>query len=137
MSASSAISSGFVDLRAASRDLRLEYARVGSEQPDAPLLAFLHEGLGSVAMWKDFPAQLCAAVGARGLVYSRPGYDGSIALIHAASFPQRVAGTIVMAPHIAVEAWHRSTVSSRPRRGRSCSSFPTAAIRRTATRPRP
>lgn len=43
----------------------------------APLLVFLHEGLGSVAMWKDFPQRLCHALGLRGLVYSRPGYGRS------------------------------------------------------------
>ena len=42
----------------------------------APLV-FLHEGLGSVAMWRDWPARLCAATGCRGLVYSRPGYGRS------------------------------------------------------------
>lgn len=40
-------------------------------------MVFLHEGLGSVAMWRDFPDVLCATVGARGLVYSRPGYGKS------------------------------------------------------------
>ncbi len=54
----------------------IEYAWVGAPDP-APLLVFLHEGLGSLAMWKDFPARLCAATGFRGLVYSRPGYGRS------------------------------------------------------------
>jgi len=40
-------------------------------------MVFLHEGLGSVAMWRDFPQRLCAAAGVRGLVYSRPGYGRS------------------------------------------------------------
>jgi pimeloyl-ACP methyl ester carboxylesterase len=44
---------------------------------DAPWIVFLHEGLGSVSMWKDFPARLCRALGVRGLVYSRPGYGRS------------------------------------------------------------
>lgn len=43
----------------------------------APPLVFLHEGLGSVAMWRDWPAQLCAATGRAGLVYSRQGYGRS------------------------------------------------------------
>jgi len=43
----------------------------------ASLMVFLHEGLGSVAMWKDFPTQLCERLGVRGLVYSRPGYGRS------------------------------------------------------------
>lgn len=38
---------------------------------------FLHEGLGSVAMWRDWPAQVCAAAGRPGFVYSRRGYGQS------------------------------------------------------------
>ena len=59
------------------RELSIEYLWIDAEAPDAPPLVFLHEGLGSVAMWRDFPAQLCAASGCRGLVYSRPGYGRS------------------------------------------------------------
>jgi pimeloyl-ACP methyl ester carboxylesterase len=43
----------------------------------APLLVFLHEGLGSVSMWRDFPDRLCRTLGCRALVYSRPGYGRS------------------------------------------------------------
>ena len=42
----------------------------------APLV-FLHEGLGSVALWRDWPASLCAATGRAGWVYSRRGYGRS------------------------------------------------------------
>jgi pimeloyl-ACP methyl ester carboxylesterase len=128
------------------RRVRIEHAWIDGSR-DAPLVVFLHEGLGCVAMWRDFPARLCAAVGARGLVYSRPGYGdssgpterhrdvdylhrqahevlprvldalgvkervwlfghsdgGSIALLFAARFPARVAGVVVVAPHILVE----------------------------------
>jgi pimeloyl-ACP methyl ester carboxylesterase len=49
----------------------------GALQPDAPVLVFLHEGLGSRAMWKDFPARVVAATGCRALVYSRYGYGNS------------------------------------------------------------
>ncbi|MFM1880995.1 MAG: hypothetical protein RLZZ344_1229 [Pseudomonadota bacterium] len=42
-----------------------------------PVMIFLHEGLGSVSMWRDFPDKLCTALGVRGLVYSRPGYGHS------------------------------------------------------------
>lgn len=44
-----------------------------------PLLVFLHEGLGSIAMWKGFPERLCAATGCAGLVYDRQGYGLSSA----------------------------------------------------------
>jgi len=57
--------------------VRLEYRWVGVAEPAAPLLVFLHEGLGSASMWKDFPAQLCDEGGFRGLVYSRAGYGRS------------------------------------------------------------
>lgn len=143
----------FAEIEDGERRLRIEYQWVGAANTaaDAPLLVFLHEGLGSVAMWKDFPQRLCEAAGCRGLVYSRPGYGrstpraddeiwrpdfmhhqarhvlpallaaldidtaarapflfghsdgGSISLLHAAMYPQRVAGAIVVAPHILVE----------------------------------
>jgi pimeloyl-ACP methyl ester carboxylesterase len=131
--------------------LHIEHAWIAPERRDAPLLVFLHEGLGSLSMWRDYPARLCEAAGCRGLVYSRPGYGrstprppgtawtprfmheqahqvlpaflravgvdaerdppwlfghsdgGSIALLHAAAFPERTAGLIVLAPHILVE----------------------------------
>jgi pimeloyl-ACP methyl ester carboxylesterase len=42
-----------------------------------PALVFLHEGLGSVALWRDFPARLAAATGRRALIYSRAGHGQS------------------------------------------------------------
>ena len=45
--------------------------------PDRSPLVFLHEGLGSVAMWRDWPATLCAATGRAGWVISRQGYGRS------------------------------------------------------------
>lgn len=42
----------------------------------APIV-FLHEGLGSVAMWRDWPAKLCRITGRAGWVYSRRGYGKS------------------------------------------------------------
>lgn len=69
----------FVDVAWRARAVRIEHAWVGVGGADAPLMVFLHEGLGSLAMWKDFPARLCAAAGVRGLVYSRPAYGRSTA----------------------------------------------------------
>jgi pimeloyl-ACP methyl ester carboxylesterase len=114
-----------------------------------PPIVLLHEGLGCVAMWRDFPQALATATGARVVAYSRYGYGqstplpagqrnvlnarfmhseaietaplvfaklglekpflvghsdgGSIALIHAASFPNAVSGIVAMAPHCFVE----------------------------------
>ncbi|MCL4725095.1 MAG: alpha/beta hydrolase, partial [Rhodocyclaceae bacterium] len=48
-----------------------------AHQVNRPTLVFLHEGLGSVAMWRDFPAKVAAATGCRTLVYSRYGYGES------------------------------------------------------------
>jgi len=70
-------SSSFAEIAPGGQPLRIEYRWVGRAGPGAPVLVFLHEGLGSLAMWRDFPARLCEAVGARGLVYSRPGYGRS------------------------------------------------------------
>ena len=56
------------------RRVRIEHEWVGNGEP---ILVFLHEGLGSRSMWRDFPAKLCAALRMRGLVYSRPGYGKS------------------------------------------------------------
>jgi pimeloyl-ACP methyl ester carboxylesterase len=56
------------------RVLDLEYNWVGAEQSDYPVLVFLHEGLGSVALWKDFPEKFCSTYGFTGLVFSRYGY---------------------------------------------------------------
>lgn len=52
---------------------RLPQAAEGALAP----IVFLHEGLGSVAMWRDWPASVCAATGRAGIVYSRKGYGES------------------------------------------------------------
>jgi len=143
----------------AGRAVRIEYQWLGEDDADTPLLIFLHEGLGSLSMWRDFPQTLCRALGCRGLVYSRPGYGqstpraageiwgpdfmhrqahevlpalllalgvdiaanppcllghsdgGSIALLYAARFPDRVAGAVVLAPHIMVEEISVSSIA--------------------------
>lgn len=50
---------------------------IGPKPAAAPTLIFLHEGLGCVGMWKDFPDQLAASTGCGGFVYSRLGYGKS------------------------------------------------------------
>lgn len=135
----------------AAQAITIEYQWVGDLRPGRPVVVFLHEGLGSLAMWKDFPHTFCATHGYRGLVFSRYGYGastpkpageswpadfmheqaasllpalfaaigldtlsarpwfyghsdgGSIALLYAAFFPERVGGLVVAAPHINVE----------------------------------
>jgi pimeloyl-ACP methyl ester carboxylesterase len=56
---------------------RLEMIWHGPPPEDAPTLIFLHEGLGCIALWRDFPAKLAAATGCGALVYSRAGYGHS------------------------------------------------------------
>ena len=72
-----AASVDFASLEWNGRPLRLEYQWLGDAGPAVPTVVFLHEGLGSIAMWKDFPARFCREHGLRGLVYSRYGYGRS------------------------------------------------------------
>ncbi len=71
------MTSFFVSINWGGRPVDIEFAWVGEAGAGLPLIVFMHEGLGSVSMWRDFPAQLCSALGRRGLVYSRPGYGRS------------------------------------------------------------
>ncbi len=114
---------------------------------EKPLLVFLHEGLGSIAQWKDFPTLLCEKTKCPGFLYDREGYGrssklrstndwnylhiqaqkalpeifkqlkieqykkilighsdgGSIAIIHAGSFPEKIIGVITEASHQFIE----------------------------------
>ena len=54
----------------------IAYEWVGEESGKAPLV-FLHEGLGSIRQWRDFPAKVATATGRRALVYDRYGYGQS------------------------------------------------------------
>jgi pimeloyl-ACP methyl ester carboxylesterase len=67
---------------------RLEYSRIDPEPhpgavADALVLVFLHEGLGSVALWKDFPERVSHATGCLTIVYSRYGHGKSERLAEA------------------------------------------------------
>ncbi|HKK28053.1 MAG TPA: alpha/beta hydrolase [Gemmatimonadota bacterium] len=62
-------------LRAAGR--RLEVRRFGPAPGAAPPVVFLHEGLGSAGLWRDYPERLCRRLGWSGLAYSRAGYGAS------------------------------------------------------------
>ena len=64
---------GFLDIGVQ----RLEYRMIGPRPDAAPTLVLLHEGLGCVGLWGDFPDRLAAATGAGVLVYSRAGYGAS------------------------------------------------------------
>ena len=55
----------------------LEYRMIGPPPGEAPTIVLLHEGLGCVSLWKDFPDRLAAATGLGVFVYSRKGYGRS------------------------------------------------------------
>ncbi len=60
---------------------------------DGPTLVFLHEGLGSISQWRDFPARIAEASGLPALVYARYGHGQSEVLRepHGVDFMQREA----------------------------------------------
>ena len=58
-------------------DAELEYRMIGPAPDKAPTIVMLHEGLGCVGLWGDFPDRLQAATGAGVFVYSRAGYGAS------------------------------------------------------------
>ena len=56
---------------------KLESIWYGPPPEEAPTLVFLHEGLGCVSMWRDFPEKLAQQTGCGAMVYSRLGYGKS------------------------------------------------------------
>ncbi|HEY6245121.1 MAG TPA: alpha/beta hydrolase [Pyrinomonadaceae bacterium] len=67
-------------------DHQLECKWIGLGPDEAPTIVFLHEGLGCVEMWRDFPEQVVEATGCGALVYSRAGYGKSDGIV----LPRRV-----------------------------------------------
>src|SRR5271168_5370237 len=59
---------------------RLEAVRIDARHSHLPTIVMLHEGLGSVAHWKDFPSQLAEETGVGVFVYSRLGHGNSAPL---------------------------------------------------------
>jgi pimeloyl-ACP methyl ester carboxylesterase len=64
--------SAFLSVRGRS----LEYRRIAAAA-DGPTLVFLHEGLGSISQWRDFPDRIAAATGLPAIVYARYGHGQS------------------------------------------------------------
>jgi pimeloyl-ACP methyl ester carboxylesterase len=58
----------------------LEAVRIEGRDPNLPTIVMLHEGLGSIAHWKNFPSLVAEETGAAVFVYSRYGHGGSDAL---------------------------------------------------------
>src|ERR1017187_3080046 len=74
---------GFIESGAS----RLEYRMIGPQPDEAATFVLLHEGLGSIGLWSDFPDQLAAATGLGVFAYSRAGYGHS----SAATLPRRTS----------------------------------------------
>lgn len=126
------------------RGRALEAAWWGDTSAAAPPIVMLHEGLGSVSMWRDVPAEIADRSGHRVMAYSRCGHGrsdplptphtlrfmheeaqllpavldaagigpaillghsdgGSIALLAAADYPERIDSLVLEAPHVFVE----------------------------------
>src|SRR3954469_5150012 len=69
------LTSGMPVVKAAGRSLSYEW--IEGDGRRRPTLIFLHEGLGSIRQWRDFPRKVAAATGCRALVYDRYGYGQS------------------------------------------------------------
>ena len=133
---------------------RLHLRQIDGERPGLPTLVFLHEGLGTIAVWGDFPDALCHATGCPGVIYERPGYGaseprplpwpadvleqeaeivlpalldalridrpvlighsdgGTIALLCAAAFPERVGAVVTLAAHVVLDELTAAGVSA-------------------------
>ncbi|MDR4951325.1 alpha/beta hydrolase [Chryseobacterium sp. ES2] len=143
------------------------YIEHNNQFQDRPTIVFLHDSLGSVQLWRDFPAKLSEATHCNTLAYDRLGYGksypmsthirpvnymeleadllndvlteinidkvilfghsdgGTIALITAAKYPERVEAVICEAGHIFVEevtlkgvydAWEAYKTTNLPER---------------------
>lgn len=145
--------------RLAVRGRELEVEWWGPAVDTAPPLVLLHEGLGSVGLWRDLPAVLAERTARRVFAYSRFGHGtsdppatphstqfmheeaaivpeildaaaldrvillghsdgGSIAILAAARFPERIAGIILEAPHVFVEDVGLASIDHMRRRYR-------------------
>jgi pimeloyl-ACP methyl ester carboxylesterase len=82
-------------LRAAGRSLEYQWIE-GAE----PTLVFLHEGLGSIRQWREFPARVAQATGCRVLLYNRYGYGHS---------------DVLAEPRVGVRFMHDESLESLPR----------------------
>ena len=59
------------------QEKNIESVWYGPTPEEAPTLVFLHEGLGCVSMWRDFPEKLSDKTECGALTYSRLGYGTS------------------------------------------------------------
>src|SRR5215468_7920041 len=74
-----------------------EYRMIGPRPDAAPTIVMLHEGLGSVTTWGDFPLKVAERTGAGVFVYARAGYGKSspITLPRPLDYMQREATDVL------------------------------------------
>ena len=82
-----------------SAGVRLEYERLPGAGL-APTIVLLHEGLGSISMWRDFPRRVAEATGHEVLVYSRQGYGRSSPLVGPRSVQFMHEEALVVLPEV-------------------------------------
>src|ERR1700742_2942247 len=75
----------------------LEYRMIGPRPDAAPTIIMLHEGLGSVSTWGEFPQKLSEKTGCGVFIYSRAGYGKSstITLPRPLDYMQREAAEVL------------------------------------------
>jgi pimeloyl-ACP methyl ester carboxylesterase len=85
--------SGFIEIG----DARLEYRMIGPRPDAVPTFLMLHEGLGSVSTWGEFPQKLAEKTNAGVFVYSRAGYGKSstVTLPRPLDYMQREAADVL------------------------------------------
>jgi len=83
---------------------RLEAVRLGPAPGATPTLVFLHEGLGSVSAWRDFPERVVSATGLGALVYSRWGYGKSDPIVPPRPLTYMHDEALVTLPQVLVAA---------------------------------
>ena len=90
--------------------LKIETAWHGPRPDRAPTLVLLHEGLGCVSMWRDFPEKLASRTGYGVLVYSRPGYGQSdpVKLPRPLDYMNKEAFDVL--PHVLDQAGVKKTI---------------------------
>ncbi|HUY83607.1 MAG TPA: alpha/beta hydrolase [Steroidobacteraceae bacterium] len=78
----------------------LDCRHIGAGAAAGPALVFLHDGLGSIGLWREFPARLAAATGANAIVYSRYGNGHSNPLQESRSVAYMHDEALVVLPEL-------------------------------------
>jgi len=99
-----------MDLNISVNGLRIEALLHGPRTDRAPTLVLLHEGLGSVSMWRDFPERLAKRTGYGVLIYSRPGYGKSDPVLLPRPLDYMNGEAFDVLPHVLDQAGVKKTI---------------------------